>query len=177
MFCVSFYPIICPKKKIRAFREASHCLCCKESDMRNLPLAQLCEDITTTLSLQEPRLPVTLTLSRIFGSPQAPCELDPCENGGTCQPVEMAYDFKCTCPPGFFGRQCEKCKYACIFQMKQMLLRRWLEESGIKLRYLLLPYITASKLPVYIFTPRQSVTPLNQSVISLTTQVRIQILR
>ena len=25
MFCVSFYPIICPKTKIRVFREASHC--------------------------------------------------------------------------------------------------------------------------------------------------------
>ena len=66
-------------------------------------------------------------LSQIFVSPQAPCELNPCANGGTCHPVEMVYDFKCACPPGFFGKQCEKCKYAYIFQMKQMLLRRWLE--------------------------------------------------
>ena len=145
--------------------------------MRNLPLAQLCEDTTTTLSLQEPRLPVTLTLSQIIGSPQAACELDPCENGGTCRPVEMAYDFKCACPPGFFGRQCEKCKYACIFQMNQMLLRRWLEESGIKLKYLLLPYIAASKLLVCIYTPRWSGAPFEQSVITLTTQVQFQILR
>nr|XP_058942362.1 uncharacterized protein LOC131770666 [Pocillopora verrucosa] len=43
----------------------------------------------------------------------APCELNPCENGGTCHPVEMVYDFKCACPPGFFGKQCEKSAKSC----------------------------------------------------------------
>ncbi|CAH3146014.1 unnamed protein product, partial [Pocillopora meandrina] len=43
----------------------------------------------------------------------APCALDPCENGGTCHPVEMAYDFKCACPPGLFGKQCENLTKSC----------------------------------------------------------------
>ncbi|RMX59367.1 hypothetical protein pdam_00016365 [Pocillopora damicornis] len=43
----------------------------------------------------------------------APCELNPCENGGTCHPVEIVYDFKCACPPGFFGKQCEKSAKSC----------------------------------------------------------------
>ncbi|KAL9965642.1 hypothetical protein ACROYT_G029473 [Oculina patagonica] len=43
----------------------------------------------------------------------APCELSPCQNGGTCYPVNGEYDFKCKCVPSHGGKQCEKSYKSC----------------------------------------------------------------
>ncbi|XP_078381760.1 uncharacterized protein LOC144664478 isoform X3 [Oculina patagonica] len=36
----------------------------------------------------------------------APCDHNPCRNGGTCYPVTGEYDFKCACTPLFRGKRC-----------------------------------------------------------------------
>ncbi|XP_078381763.1 uncharacterized protein LOC144664479 isoform X2 [Oculina patagonica] len=46
----------------------------------------------------------------------APCELSPCQNGGTCYPVNGEYDFKCKCVPSHGGKQCEK-SWTMVFKM------------------------------------------------------------
>ena len=38
---------------------------------------------------------------------QTPCSESPCVHGGTCVDLNHPYDFKCNCPPGFGGKNCE----------------------------------------------------------------------
>lgn len=35
-----------------------------------------------------------------------PCEPSPCENGGTCHPLD-SLSYQCSCPEGFTGTNCE----------------------------------------------------------------------
>ena len=55
---------------------------------------------------------VNMTEIKRLLSPQAPCELNPCMNGATCQPVKNKYDFKCICAPGYHGELCNASKYS-----------------------------------------------------------------
>ena len=59
---------------------------------------------------------IFLNMTEIKGllSPQAPCELNPCMNGATCQPIKNQYDFKCFCAPGYHGDLCNACKYISV---------------------------------------------------------------
>ncbi|KAM9425730.1 LOW QUALITY PROTEIN: hepatocyte growth factor activator [Pholidichthys leucotaenia] len=40
----------------------------------------------------------------------APCQLNPCQNGGICTPVPQASSYECSCPESFTGRLCEQRK-------------------------------------------------------------------
>ena len=57
---------------------------------------------------------VNITEIKRLLSPQAPCELNPCMNGATCQPFKNKYDFKCICAPGYHGKLCNASKYIII---------------------------------------------------------------
>ena len=57
---------------------------------------------------------VNMTEIKRLLSPQAPCELNPCMNGATCQPIKNKYDFKCICAPGYHGKLCNASKYIII---------------------------------------------------------------
>ena len=37
-----------------------------------------------------------------------PCEQNPCENGGTCQRIEMCEDYTCLCTEDYTGQNCEE---------------------------------------------------------------------
>ncbi|XP_041842044.1 hepatocyte growth factor activator isoform X2 [Melanotaenia boesemani] len=40
----------------------------------------------------------------------APCLVNPCQNGGVCTPIPQIHSFECTCPKNFTGRLCEQRK-------------------------------------------------------------------
>lgn len=56
----------------------------------------------------------------------APCELNPCMNGATCQPIKNKYDFKCICAPGYHGKLCNATYRSCV-----ELLNAGYNKSGI----------------------------------------------
>ena len=65
---------------------------------------------------------VNMTEIKRLLSPQAPCELNPCMNGATCQPIKNKYDFKCICAPGYHGKLCNASKYIIIIIMPLLTL-------------------------------------------------------
>ncbi|XP_072050388.1 uncharacterized protein [Amphiura filiformis] len=69
-----------------------------------------------------PEIAPTEAESGVVESAQGPCNPNPCVNGGECY-VRFRFFYKCECPQGFDGKQCEfeepeptrDCPTACIF--------------------------------------------------------------
>ncbi len=66
---------------------------------------------------------VCLRESWLYIYPQAPCDHNPCRNGGTCYPVTGEYDFKCACTPLFRGKRCHSRAHS----RKYFSLKFWLK--------------------------------------------------
>ncbi|KAL9965638.1 hypothetical protein ACROYT_G029468 [Oculina patagonica] len=56
----------------------------------------------------------------------APCDHNPCKNGGTCYKVTGEYDFKCACTPHFRGKRCHSRHKNCAD-----LLEAGFDKSGV----------------------------------------------
>ena len=48
------------------------------------------------------------TSYNLVSSTQNPCSSNPCGNGSTCVAKRVDDDYKCTCTPGFKGKNCRK---------------------------------------------------------------------
>ncbi|KAL9965640.1 hypothetical protein ACROYT_G029471 [Oculina patagonica] len=71
----------------------------------------------------------------------APCEHNPCLNGGTCHPANGQYDFKCACQLGLEGKRCNVSAY----QSCAELLSAGYDKSGVYM----IKNTTSEMFPVY----------------------------